>query len=190
MDIAVLFARRDSNYKAMQGIDVYDVDRDARTFAGRQRIVAHPPCRAWGRYKAFARPLPHEKDLARDAVRLIRRNGGVLEHPAHSDLWPDMGLPLPGAGRDKWGGWSLDVAQCWWGHRAEKRTWLYVVGIEPKAIPVMPFTLGRGTHVIGHSRWGRASCKRPEVSKAEREHTPPAFAAWLVDLASKCRPPP
>ncbi len=33
-DEAVLFARQDSNYKAMAGTDVFDIDRDARTFAG------------------------------------------------------------------------------------------------------------------------------------------------------------
>jgi hypothetical protein len=35
---------------------------------------------------------------------------------------------------------------------------------------------------------GRASLgnKLPEVSKAEREHTPPKFAQWLVDLARRC----
>ena len=35
---------------------------------------------------------------------------------------------------------------------------------------------------------GRASLgtKRPEISKAEREATPPEFAAWLVELARRC----
>jgi hypothetical protein len=183
MNIAVLFARRDSVYKTFADCDVYDVDRDARNFSGYCPVVAHPPCRARGRYKAFAKPLPHEKELARFAVRVVRQNGGVLEHPAHSDLWKDMSLPKPGDGADFYGGWSLDIAQCWWGHKAEKRTWLYIFGIPPKNLPVMPFVLGRGTHVIGKSRWGRASCKRPEVSKAEREHTPPELAAWLVQLA-------
>jgi len=32
--VAVLFARSDSNYKAIPGCDVYDIERDARTFGG------------------------------------------------------------------------------------------------------------------------------------------------------------
>jgi len=27
---------------------------------------------------------------------------------------------------------------------------------------------------------------RPHITKAEREHTPPALAAWLIALAAKC----
>lgn len=52
----------------------------------------------------------------------------------------------------------------------------------------MPMVLGEPTHVIGDV--GRASLgtKRPEISKAEREHTPPEFARWLVDLARRCGP--
>ena len=183
--VAVLFARQDSVYKEIPHTDVYDVLRDARNFCGTAPVVAHPPCRAWGRYKAFAKPRPDEKDLARFAVAKIRRNGGVLEHPKHSDLWKDQGLPLPGKGRDEWGGWTLDVAQSWWGHKAEKRTWLYIVGVEPSRIPRMPIRLGKGTHVIGQSRKLK---NRPEVTKAEREHTPPALAEWLVDLARSVAP--
>jgi hypothetical protein len=50
----------------------------------------------------------------------------------------------------------------------------------------MPIRLDEPTHVIGDV--GRAgNGKRPEVSKAEREHTPPAFAHWLVELARRCK---
>lgn len=84
------------------------------------------------------------------------------------------------------GGWTLPVDQHWWGHRASKRTRLYIVGCEPHQIPDMPMVLGGPTHVIGDV--GRASLgtKRPEISKAEREATPPEFAAWLVELARRC----
>lgn len=55
--------------------------------------------------------------------------------------------------------------------------------------------MGEATHVIaqartlvdgsrkrkGHPDW------RPEVSKKEREATPPEFARWLLDVASRCR---
>ena len=81
MNVAVLFARPDSIYKTFPAIDVFDELRDARTFRGGCPVVAHPPCRAWSRMKAFAKPKPWEKDLARWAVQVVRENGGVLEHP-------------------------------------------------------------------------------------------------------------
>ena len=42
-NVAILFARQDSNYKAMAGTDVFDIDRDARNFEGGMPVVAHPP---------------------------------------------------------------------------------------------------------------------------------------------------
>lgn len=191
--VAVLFARVDSVYKADPRCDVYDHERDARTWPGGVPVVAHPPCRAWGRFRAFAKPLPHERDLAILAVAHVRKFGGVLEHPVASQLWPVAGLPQPGE-RDEFGGWTLPIHQNWFGHRACKPTLLYIVGVEPSEIPRMPMQLGEATHVIAQMRTrldgtrkrkGEAGW-RPEVTKAEREHTPPALAAWLVDLAELC----
>lgn len=183
-EVAVLFARKDSIYKTMPGVDVYDIDRDARTWPGGCPLVAHPPCRAWGAFSMFAKPRDDERALAPWAIAQIRRFGGVLEHPAGSKLWPELGLPEPGQ-RDDFGGWTLPIHQHWWGHRAEKKTRLYIVGIDPRDIPPIPMRLDEPTHVIGDV--GRASdgTKRPEVSKAEREHTPPELAHWLVELARR-----
>lgn len=186
--IAVLFARQDSIYKTVPGCDVFDIDRDARSWSGGCPVIAHPPCRAWGALRFLAKPRPDEKDLAYFAVDMVRAWGGVLEHPAGSTLWPAAALPAPTL-RDRWGGWTFPISQKWWGHRAEKKTFLYIVGIEPHELPPYPFEMGEASHVIGDS--GRASngTKRPEVSKAEREHTPPLLAHWLVELAGKCKPP-
>lgn len=85
--IAVLFARADSAYKTLPGCDVYDIERDARTWRGGCPAVAHPPCRAWGQFHFFAKPRPDEKELALWAVEQVRRWGGVLEHPAQSAMW-------------------------------------------------------------------------------------------------------
>lgn len=82
--VAVLFARADSVYKTLPGTDVWDAARDARNWPGGVPVVAHPPCRAWGRLAHMAKPKPDEKDLARWAVAQVRRFGGVLEHPAAS----------------------------------------------------------------------------------------------------------
>lgn len=187
--VAVLFARADSIYKTLPGVDLWDEARDARWWPGGGPVVAHPPCRAWGKLSHMANPRPDEKDLARWAVKQVREWGGVLEHPQRSKLWIDQGLPHPGH-TDEYGGWTLPIAQKWWGHKAEKATWLYIVGIDSREIPDVPLVLGESTHVIASStmRQKRDHPKfKPEVTKAEREHTPPDLARWLVDLASRCR---
>lgn len=192
--VAILFARADSTYKAIPGCDVWDIERDARKWCGGAPVVAHPPCRAWGQLRALANPRPDEKELAIFAVAQVRAHGGVLEHPKNSTLWPVAGLPAPGK-RDEFGGWTLPIFQSWWGHRAAKPTLLYIVGCEPADLPPMPIVLGEATHVIGMSGRRRDGGRlhkgdpgwRPEVTKAEREHTPPALAAWLVEVANLCR---
>jgi len=188
--ISALFVREDSVYKTLPGVDAWDQQRDARRWPGGNPLVAHPPCRAWSCLRYFARPEPGEKDLAFFAVDMIRRWGGVLEHPRGSALWPAAGLPLPGKGKDAFGGWSIGVNQYWWGHRAEKATLLYVVGVEPRKIPEIPFVLGEPLFVVSSiyskKRGDRHPSKKFELPKAEREKTPPRFAEWLVELASLC----
>lgn len=185
--VAALFVRSDSHYKTMAGVDSWDIERDARKWPGGCQVVAHPPCRAWGRLRSFAKPRLDEKELALFAVEKIRAYGGVLEHPASSSLWPAAGLPKPGSGRDEFGGWSIEVPQKWWGHKAEKNTWLYIVGLDPKDLPGFPITLGEATHTVGKWSGRDRARQRPELSKKDREATPPAFAAWLVDVAGRCK---
>lgn len=185
--VAVLFARTDSHYKDIPGCDVYDIERDALTWAGGTAIVAHPPCRAWASLRHCAKPSPGEKEYAIWAIEQVRRWGGVLEHPLRSLLWPTANLPEPGE-RDTFGGWTLIVDQNWWGHRARKRTRLYIVGCEPSDLPDMPMVLGEATHTVGlWSGRDKARC-RPSISKPEFEHSPPAFARWLAELAGRCNP--
>ena len=183
MRVAVLFARTDSVYKQIDGVDVWDAERDAMNWPGGYPVVAHPPCRAWGRLRHFAtRTRPDEKGLALFAVDMVRSFGGVLEHPAGSTLWQAASLPRPGC-RDECDGWTLAVPQKWFGHKAEKASWFYIVGCAPADIPDIPYVLGDATHVV-QSR--KRHDHRPHISKAEREHTPPALARWLVDLAILC----
>lgn len=192
--VAVLFARADSVYKTIPGCDVFDADRDARTYRGEVPVVAHPPCRAWGTLRALAKPRHDEKALAPWAVAQVRRCGGVLEHPKRSTLWPYCNLPAIGE-KDEFGGWTLPIFQSSWGHRAEKATLLYIVGCAPANIPDMPLVLGEASHVVAASGRNAAGERRrkgdpgwrPECNKAEREHTPPELARWLVDLARSCK---
>ena len=187
--VAVLYARADSNYRALDGTDVWDAERDARRWPGGAPVVAHPPCRAWGRLRAFAKPREDEKALALHAVECVRRWGGVLEHPAGSTLWAAAGLPKPGEGVDQWGGWTLAAPQLWWGHRAEKRTWFYVVGADLRQLPQIPFSMELPTRYVV-SKTGRRKGTpgwMPEINTAEREATPPALAAWLLEAARACK---
>ena len=82
--VAVLFARTDSNYKNIQGCDVWDEERNVLMWKGGLPVIAHPPCRAWGAFAMFAKPVDGEKELALFAVEKIRQFGGVLEHPKAS----------------------------------------------------------------------------------------------------------
>lgn len=191
MTVAALFVRADSCYKSMEDVDCWDIERDARLWPGGCPVIAHPPCRAWGRLAHMANPRPDEKDLARFAVRKVRDWGGVLEHPNASKLWADQRLPLPGNGRDEFGGWTFPIFQHWFGHRAEKKTLLYIVGCEKWEVPAIPMQLGDASHVIStgstnHIPFGKPGW-RPAVSHAEREHTPRQLAIWLVELARRCK---
>lgn len=181
--VAALFTMADGPYPRL-GVDAFDIERDARTFDLSCPVVAHPPCRGWSRLRSFAKPRDDERDLAVWAVWVVRHCGGVLEHPSGSALWRFVGLPHPSRPtRDEFGGWSLPVSQKWWGHRAEKRTWLYIVGIDPAQLPPFPLVIGHAERTCGlWSGRDRASCL-PEIGKHERMCSPDAFARWLVDLA-------
>lgn len=185
-EVAVLFARADSIYKTMPGVDVWDEARDARKWQGGAPAIAHPPCRAWGSLRHFAKPVPGEKELALFAVDQVRKFGGVLEHPLNSSLWPAAGLPAPGP-IDEFGGFTLPIDQDWFGHRAEKATKLYVVGISPRDLPAFPIKLEDPPYLVSPRAGFRKGMPgwRPELRTAEREHTPPLLAAWLVDIARR-----
>ncbi|KAB0547869.1 hypothetical protein F7R01_10215 [Pseudomonas argentinensis] len=183
--VAVLFARSDSIYKTLSATDVWDAQRNALNWPGGAPVVAHPPCRAWGRLRTFAKPRPGEKELALWAVDKIRSHGGVLEHPASSLLWKEKPLPEPGE-QDDWNGWTLVISQWWWGHRAEKLTRLYICGAKPSELPPMPYRMGEASHVIAQSSLNQHLRRRPEVSKKEREATPVELATWLIEVARIC----
>lgn len=189
--VAVLFARKDSIYKTMEGCDVWDMERDAMKFGGGMPVVAHPPCRLWGELSHMSSAPEVEKETGHFAVKAVQENGGVLEHPKRSKLWKATGLPKPGDGWDRFGGFTIAIPQWWFGHKAEKWTWLYICG-SSEDLPDIPFKLGEATHKVtnggSHPRFGQPGF-RPEVTKAEREHTPPKLAEWLVELARRCTAP-
>lgn len=182
--VSVLFVARGSEYLTLP-VDCYDERRDARTFDGAGPVVAHPPCRLWCMLRRWSTAPQDEKQLAYFALRTVRRNGGVLEHPAGSLFWAAASLPKPGEPPDAFGGWTLAVSQKWWGHRARKRTWLYIVGCGIKDIPQVPYHMRAAEAVCGGPGLGKG---RRVLSEAERERTPRLFAWWLEELASRCEP--
>ncbi|MFQ5628626.1 MAG: hypothetical protein ACE5I1_07685 [bacterium] len=182
--VTILFARHDSIYKTLPGCDVYDKERNALNWSGGSPIIAHPPCRAWGRLRQFAKPDYGEKELAIWAIMQVRKYGGVVEHPEGSSLWPFLNLPKVGEKEDIFSGYTMKVSQFNWGHRAEKRTLLYIVGIDKNKLPAIPKRPEyQPTHVMSTSR--KKSGNRPEITVSEREATPLKFALWLCELARK-----
>src|SRR5215471_15576531 len=145
--ITVLFARKNSIYKRLPGVDVWDEARDALKWEGGTSVIAHPPCRLWCACKSLSRAPANERNLSIWAVDTVQHWGGVLEHPARSGLWEYVGLPLPG--RHDAYGFSIAVDQWWWDHKASKRTWLYVCGAK---FPEIPLKIGEPTHLISNSR--------------------------------------
>ena len=179
---SVLFTRSDSIYKRM-GFDCWDLERDALNWPGGCPVIAHPPCRTWSALSHMAtRAREGEKELAPWAVRQVQRWGGVLEHPARSKLFTHCGLPRAGEPPDQYGGIVLLLNQWHWGHRASKPTKLYIVGASK--LPPRPVRKGIPTHCVGRSKGVRIGHPKfkPEITKPEREETPPDFARWLVQI--------
>lgn len=166
--VAVLYTDPAGPYPALTP-HWYDASRDARTYAGPHPVVAHPPCGPWG--KLAWRCTDQDPAHALHAVEVVQRYGGVLEHPVGSQLWRRCGLPLPGHGADKHGGYTLSIDQARWGHAALKPTLFYVVR---RALPPIPPALPEGVPLRQAQR----------LSKRQRRLTPPALAHWLCSLAA------
>jgi hypothetical protein len=177
-NITALYVRKDSIYKQL-GLDCWDIERDARLWPGGNACIAHPPCRAWGQLAHFAKPRADEKDLAIIAISQVRKNGGVLEHPRGSKLWPHLQLPV-GLNVDKWGGYTLSINQHWFGHQARKKTFLYICGIDQLNLPAIPICFDAYTYCIARS----GNCNLKHVTHKEREKTPLKLAQWLIKVCT------
>ena len=174
--ISVLFARRDSIYKTLPGVDVWDADRDALRWSGGTPVVAHPPCRLWSSLAHMSTAPKEEKELAIWAIEQVRKWGGVLEHPQRSQIWKI--LPQPWRS-DEWG-ITVELDQWHWGHPASKPTRLYICGAT--SLPEWPLRMGKPWKTVT----GIKGQPGRRCTDAEREATPPEFAAWLVELARIC----
>lgn len=173
MTVAALYIDPRGPYPSIPDVECWDAERDATRYEGSWPVVSHPPCGPWGRFRWRC---GQDGSTGPIAVEQVRRWGGILEHPVGSALWPFCRIPQPGWLPDPWGGFTIRVDQCRWGHPCAKATWLYMVGVDPVAIVLPPWR--EPTHSIGDTVGGL-----PEIPKSQRHITPPDFAEWLVELA-------
>jgi hypothetical protein len=196
--IAALFVDPHGVYADLPDVEVWDRSRDARTYTGPHRVIAHPPCERWGRYWGGA-PLTWPRKIKGDdggsfaaAIAAVRTWGGVLEHPMDSAAWQAFRLNAPdrcgGWVMADWeGGWTCCVEQGAYGHRARKATWLYANGVN---LPSLRWGRAPGSFNLPdegcHSKEELARrirtgiCQR--LSARQRSATPPEFRDMLISM--------
>ncbi len=204
--IAALFVAPDGVYAGLPGVDLWVEARDARTYTGPHRVIAHPPCQRWGKFWA-GQPLHIKRTGERKgkgddggcfafALEAVRRWGGVLEHPEGSHAWAHFGLNRPPrAGgwvvADFHGGWTCCIEQGRYGHYARKPTWLYAVDcslpsliwgksgrrLDPETVERMGLKRAIRLGEVGSRGGGRDS--RPRIG------TPPEFRDILMAMVSE-----
>lgn len=205
--IAGLFVQKGGIYFGVPGVDPWDEERDARGYDGPWPVVAHPPCKRWGRFWHGSTRKPHQFKLGADkgcfaaALTAVRNWGGVLEHPADSHAWPYFGLQTPPAAggwfeADAYGGWTCHVEQGHYGHFARKKTWLYACGVE---LPELIWGPGeQRIHPVALAKHGYEKARRIGVmamvggkdKERIRDATPPAFRDVLLSIARTAAPTP
>lgn len=193
MTVAVLYAYADGPYAGLDGVDVWDVTRDARTYAGPHPVVAHPPCSRWCQLahvnqKRYGQRVGDDGGCFAAALASVRRWGGVLEHPAFSYAWPAFNLPRPrrfGWTRDLvTGEWVCEVSQAAYGHAARKLTWLLYVGDAPP--PQLDWSRPAATAQV--SWCANHGCSDlPRIGKRKASETPAAFRDLLISMARGAR---
>jgi hypothetical protein len=191
--IAALYVETNGVYFGLDGVDPWDVRRDARLYDGPHPVVAHPPCSRWCRLAGLVEARWGHKrgddgGCFASALANVRRVGGVLEHPAWSDAWPAFDLPVPMRGggwqRGMCGGWSCHVEQSRYGHRAKKATWLYAFGAD---LPDLQWGSSLDVQSTALVSWCGNRVKsgenRPRVGKAAASRSPIPFRDLLIGMA-------
>lgn len=169
--ITVLCAKKNSLYKTIPGIDVWDEDRDAYFFTGSNPVITHAPCAQWSHMKAWANANVSEKELAYFCLQKVIRNGGIFEHPAGSSFFKEAGITK--------GIYSVD--QSWWGFPARKRTYLFFHGCKPLAFP-MNDTIPNKVMATGFIKRGKVPNYRGRyLPKSMNSTTVLSFAKWMID---------
>ncbi len=208
--LAALYVDPTGSYAGLDGVELWDEDRDARTYPGPHPIVAHPPCQRWGRFWHGSPSRPHQYKLGDDggcfaaALASLRRWGGVLEHPADSHAWDYHCIPRPpraggwiyaGRGYGSPTMWTCCVYQGHYGHAAGKPTWLLAAGMPLSALPSLRWgKTEQRLHPGVLARHGYARARRMGMTSAIggkdktkiRNATPPEFRDLLLSIARLC----
>lgn len=193
--VSALFVDPCGPYPALLGASqCWDEKRDARAYDEHAPVVAHPPCQRWGalgranyaRWGGEHNRPGNDGGCFESALASVRKNGGVLEHPAGTMAFAAFGIPMPRkTGWTFCGGreWVCEVWQSAYGHRARKRTWLLYCG-KSKPEEALWDRLP-GTHQVGYQDKRGKSRNKPTLSQKEAAESPRLFAEFLIRLAKQ-----
>lgn len=190
--IAALFVHPGGVYYGLPDVDPWDEARDARKYPGPWKVIAHPPCKRWGRFSEGVWKGPprfktgDDEGCFKSALESVRKHGGVIEHPAGSKAWKYFSLPAVGpvgtwSEPDEFGGRSCSVWQSSYGHKCSKPTWLYGVGLDW----LVPISKARkaGEYTITVNRWTEKKGKK-HLPKSMHHLTPVEFRNLLMELVT------
>jgi hypothetical protein len=191
--VSALFVETDGAYFGLPDVDPWDITRDAREYAGPNPVVAHPPCNKWSPLAYInQKRLPgyrigDDGGCFTSALAAVRKFGGVLEHPAQTLAWAAHQLPRPQRGAwsfpiDRWAGRVTEVDQGRYGHRARKRTWLYVVS-PALYLPQLDWEPAESSVIVSGFLHGKGTDESRRVRPKEASATTPAFRELLLELA-------
>jgi hypothetical protein len=197
--IAACFVQKNGVYFGLPNVDPYDLERDAFNYLGPWPAICHPPCERWGKYWSGGPSAKKRRTKGDDggcfamALVIIRRFGGIIEHPGYSHAWEAFKLPRPAftggwSPPDEYGGRSCYVEQGHYGHPARKGTYLYAI---LKSYPDLRWgrfeggkRLDEGFHSNQERAEARLSGRKPleRLSKDQRSRTPIGFRDLLISL--------
>lgn len=104
------------------------------------------------------------------AIEMVRRWGGVLEHPIASDIWDHI-PPMVGM--------IVDVDLNRFGFPATKRTRLWFHRCTP--LPIDPSWRVKPALHVSKSGKVRRGIEQMSGTSTKRSATPPLMARWLVE---------
>jgi hypothetical protein len=184
--VAALFVDGLGTYFELPDVELWDLSKDARAYAGPWPVVAHPPCASWSVMGQCRPEVQRQGDQGcfKAALQAVLRFGGVLEHPAYTWAWKAFELDKPKL-RGGWSRslfkpqvWVCHIDQAHYGHRVNKPTWL----------------LYHGKQAPPELKWGKAPRTPLQVATLGggktpnlRNRTPKPFARMLVSLAEASR---
>ena len=196
--IASLFVETNGIYFSDAMIDPWDIERDAFKYKGPHPVIAHPPCKRWGRYWSGGPSAKIKRIKGADdnsfahSLWCARTFGGVIEHPEASHAYEWFGIKRPVLGgwikADNWG-YTTCVAQGNYGHRARKLTWLYVVNgnlIDLDWSVPKKERLDEGFHSKEERDKARLMGQKPVKRLSEKENlaTPRGFKRLLKQIVN------